>query len=82
MGGPQNDAAIIPHLKIEMGGTRLMVNFGPETISRVIGTETESVAARALPLVAQDPSRMPDHIFGGPDLPADESVRRRFFGED
>ena len=46
------------------------------------GAEADARRNRALPLVAQDPSRMPDHIFGGPDLPADESVRRRFFGED
>jgi len=26
-------------------------------------------------------TRVPDHLFGGPDLPADESVRLRFFGE-
>jgi 2-polyprenyl-6-methoxyphenol hydroxylase-like FAD-dependent oxidoreductase len=36
---------------------------------------------RALPLIAEDPTRVPDHLFGGPDLPADESVRLRFFGE-
>jgi 2-polyprenyl-6-methoxyphenol hydroxylase-like FAD-dependent oxidoreductase len=35
-----------------------------------------------LPLLASEPGRIPDHFFGGPDLPADESVRRRFFGED
>jgi 2-polyprenyl-6-methoxyphenol hydroxylase-like FAD-dependent oxidoreductase len=46
------------------------------------GAEADARRARALPLLAQDPSRMPDHLFGGPDLPADESVRRRFFAED
>ncbi len=35
-----------------------------------------------LPLLAREPARIPDHFFGGPDLPADESTRRRFFGED
>jgi 2-polyprenyl-6-methoxyphenol hydroxylase-like FAD-dependent oxidoreductase len=35
-----------------------------------------------LPLLAREPGRIPDHFFGGPDLPADESIRRRFFGED
>jgi 2-polyprenyl-6-methoxyphenol hydroxylase-like FAD-dependent oxidoreductase len=35
-----------------------------------------------LPLLASEPGRIPDHFFGGPDLPADERVRRRFFGED
>jgi len=46
------------------------------------GPAADAHRARALPLIAQDQSRVPDHFFGGPDLPADESVRRRFFGED
>jgi len=36
---------------------------------------------RALPLIAAEPDRVPDHIFSGPDLPCDESVRKRFFCE-
>ncbi|MGD0729984.1 MAG: hypothetical protein ABR956_01885 [Terracidiphilus sp.] len=39
-------------------------------------------AAPATPLIAQDRSRQPDHIFSGPDFAADEAARRRFFGED
>jgi 2-polyprenyl-6-methoxyphenol hydroxylase-like FAD-dependent oxidoreductase len=35
-----------------------------------------------LPLLASEPGRIPDHFFGGPDLPSDESTRRHFFGED
>jgi len=46
------------------------------------GPAAEARRARALPLIAQDGSRVPDHIFSGPDLPLDESVRRRFFGEE
>ena len=42
----------------------------------------EARRARALPLIAQDPTRVPDHIFSGPDLAFDDSVRQRFFGED
>jgi menaquinone-9 beta-reductase len=38
--------------------------------------------ARALPLIAQDPTRMPDHVVSGPELPADETVKQRFFGEE
>jgi menaquinone-9 beta-reductase len=34
-----------------------------------------------MPLIGQDPSRVPDHLFSGPDLPADEGVRARLFGE-
>jgi 2-polyprenyl-6-methoxyphenol hydroxylase-like FAD-dependent oxidoreductase len=36
---------------------------------------------RALPRLAEDISRAPDHMFGGPELPLDEPVRARFFGE-
>jgi hypothetical protein len=36
---------------------------------------------RALPRIVEDASRVPDHLFGGPDLPADDTVRARFFGE-
>lgn len=46
------------------------------------GPAGEARRARALPLLAQDPTRAPDHILSGPDLPADETVRRRFFGEE
>jgi 2-polyprenyl-6-methoxyphenol hydroxylase-like FAD-dependent oxidoreductase len=42
----------------------------------------EARRARAFPLLAQDPTRAPDHILSGPDLPLDETVRRRFFGEE
>jgi len=45
------------------------------------GPEAEARRAKAMPLIAQDGSRVPDHLFSGPDLPLDESVRRRFFGE-
>jgi 2-polyprenyl-6-methoxyphenol hydroxylase-like FAD-dependent oxidoreductase len=46
------------------------------------GIEGEARRARAFPLLAQDPTRAPDHLFSGPDLPLDETVRRRFFGEE
>jgi menaquinone-9 beta-reductase len=47
-----------------------------------IGPEAEARRAQALPLIAQDETRVPDHIVSGPDLPADDTVRRRFFGEE
>ena len=47
-----------------------------------IGPEAEACRARALPLIAQDPTRVPDHLSCGPDLPLDETLRRRFFGEE
>ena len=46
------------------------------------GPTGEARRARAFPLIAQDPTRVPDHVVGGPELPADEAVRRRFFGEE
>jgi 2-polyprenyl-6-methoxyphenol hydroxylase-like FAD-dependent oxidoreductase len=47
-----------------------------------IGSEAEAARAKALPLITQDETRVPDHVFSGPELPADETVRRRFFGEE
>jgi 2-polyprenyl-6-methoxyphenol hydroxylase-like FAD-dependent oxidoreductase len=35
----------------------------------------------ALPLIIEDATRVPDHMFGGPDLPTGDTVRARFFGE-
>jgi 2-polyprenyl-6-methoxyphenol hydroxylase-like FAD-dependent oxidoreductase len=41
-----------------------------------------SSCGQDLPLIAQDPTRAPDHAWSGPDLPFNETVRRRFFGEE
>jgi 2-polyprenyl-6-methoxyphenol hydroxylase-like FAD-dependent oxidoreductase len=43
--------------------------------------EADRRRAIAMPLIAQDPTRVPDHIISGPELPIDDSVRARFFGE-
>jgi len=32
-------------------------------------------------LIAEDPTRVLDHGFSGPEMPFDETVRQRFFGE-
>ena len=45
------------------------------------GAEAQSLRRRAMPLIAQDLTRVPDHIFSGPEMPADETVRARLFGE-
>jgi len=47
-----------------------------------IGLEADARRAKALPLIAQDATRVPDHAFSGPDLPQDEAMKRRFFGEE
>ncbi len=46
------------------------------------GPEADARRARALPLMAADPTRVPDHLTSGPDLPFDDSVRQRLFGEE
>jgi menaquinone-9 beta-reductase len=46
------------------------------------GPNADARRARAMPLIAQDPSRQPDALFAGPDRPVDEAARKRFFGED
>jgi 2-polyprenyl-6-methoxyphenol hydroxylase-like FAD-dependent oxidoreductase len=46
------------------------------------GPEADARRSRALPLIAQDPTRQPDTIFSGPDVPLDEAVRKRLFAED
>jgi menaquinone-9 beta-reductase len=46
------------------------------------GPDAEVRRAKALPLLAQDPTRALDHGFSGPELPVNETVRRRFFGEE
>jgi 2-polyprenyl-6-methoxyphenol hydroxylase-like FAD-dependent oxidoreductase len=46
------------------------------------GPEADARRERALPLIAQDATRVPDHGIGGPDLPFDKNrTRARFFGE-
>lgn len=46
------------------------------------GPEGDAKRARALPLIAQDPSRLPDADFSGPDMVLDETTRHRMFGEE
>jgi hypothetical protein len=44
--------------------------------------ESAALRQKAMPRIAEDLTRVPDHVLSGPDLPTDESVRARFFGED
>jgi 2-polyprenyl-6-methoxyphenol hydroxylase-like FAD-dependent oxidoreductase len=46
------------------------------------GEEANARRARALPKIVEDQTRVPDHLLSGPELPADDEVRRRFFAED
>lgn len=43
--------------------------------------QSAALRQKAMPLIAQDPTRVPDHIFSGPELPINDQVRARFFGE-
>jgi menaquinone-9 beta-reductase len=43
--------------------------------------EAAALRAKAMPLITQDPTRVPDHIHSGLDLPLNEQVRARMFGE-
>jgi len=45
------------------------------------GPEADRRRATAMPLIVKDPTRIPDHIISGPELPIDDSVRARFLGE-
>ena len=47
-----------------------------------VGPQADERRARALPLIAADQTRIPDVPFSGPEQPADEAARRRFFGEE
>jgi 2-polyprenyl-6-methoxyphenol hydroxylase-like FAD-dependent oxidoreductase len=44
-------------------------------------SQSAELREKAMPLIAHDPTRIPDHIFSGPELPVNEEVRARFFGE-
>jgi menaquinone-9 beta-reductase len=46
------------------------------------GAEADAIRARAMPLIAADETRVPDHLFSGPEMPSDDLARRRFFGEE
>lgn len=46
------------------------------------GEQANARRAKAMPLIMEDPTRIPDHQFCGPDLSVDESVRKRFFAEE
>lgn len=45
------------------------------------GPSADAMRARALPLIAEDPTRFPDLFALGPDTPIGDEVKARFFGE-
>jgi 2-polyprenyl-6-methoxyphenol hydroxylase-like FAD-dependent oxidoreductase len=48
----------------------------------ITGQEADARRARALPLIGQDPTRVPDLLFSGPEISLASDARARFFGED
>jgi len=46
-----------------------------------ISAEAKARRDRAMPLINEDPSRVPDYVFSGPELPLDEGVKAHLFGE-
>jgi 2-polyprenyl-6-methoxyphenol hydroxylase-like FAD-dependent oxidoreductase len=47
-----------------------------------VGPAADARRARAFPLIAQEPERVPDGFVSGPEISLGETVRRRFFGEE
>jgi len=47
-----------------------------------LGTEANSRRSKAMKLIMEDPSRMPDVTGLGPESPSDEYARARFYGEE
>ena len=45
------------------------------------GPAADARRQKAMPGITADITRVPDHLFSGPELPADENVRARFFGD-
>jgi 2-polyprenyl-6-methoxyphenol hydroxylase-like FAD-dependent oxidoreductase len=46
------------------------------------GEEADARRGRAFPLIAQDPTRVPDTLFSGPDHPLSDEMRKKFFAEE
>src|SRR5262249_6407168 len=42
------------------------------------GPAADARRQKAMPKIAEDLTRVPDHLFGGPELPLDDAVRARF----
>ncbi|HEY2821530.1 MAG TPA: NAD(P)/FAD-dependent oxidoreductase [Candidatus Acidoferrum sp.] len=46
------------------------------------GAAADARRQKAMSGITADMTRVPDHLFSGPELPMDETVRARFFGDD
>jgi len=69
----EHDRDVNVMINVETWLTQLFLDGGPEAESR---------RAQALPLIMTDPTRIPNHLNSGPELPFDDSIRSRLFGEE
>ena len=46
------------------------------------GAAADARRAQALPLIAQDGTRVPDLLFSGPDIPISTNAQSRFYGTE
>lgn len=60
---------------------RTMVGWTYDLFQK-LGPVAEARRKRALPLIAEDPTRVPDVLLSGPEFPLDAKSRARFFGEE
>lgn len=63
-------------------GAVRMVSGWFHDLFQEVGDEADARRARALPLIAKDPTRVPDVLFSGPEFPLHDRSRALFFGEE
>ena len=61
-------------------GARCTVEGWFRTLFQDPSPQSAALREKAMPLIAEDPTRVPDHIFSGPELPVNDEVRARLFG--
>jgi hypothetical protein len=67
---------------------RLLLRESSDSSQAELGHFTElpdvrlrMIRQKAMPLIGEDPTRVPDHLFSGPDLEVNDDVRARLFSE-
>lgn len=65
---------------IYFGNTRKVCGW-LRTLFQDPAPQAQALRERAMPKLAEDQTRIPDHLFSGPEMPSDETVRARLFGE-
>jgi len=65
---------------VYFGNTRKVCGW-MRTLFQDPSPQAQALRERAMPRIAEDQTRVPDHLFSGPEMPSDESVRARLFVE-